>query len=1051
MNVTIYGKRGLARLAAIVLAVLVSGPVMAQTQLRGKPVTFSLSSGPAVETVPSFARQSGMQVLANTSDLEGVTTSALYGAVPAREGLQKLLEGTPLTARIKANGTAYIVRTPQVSPVPEPPAPMVVVVGFRRSYADVIRMKRAAIGITDSISSDGMGRFPDLNAGEAVQRITGVQINREVESRNATINLRGLPGTYTRTTINGQAFAEPILDSSTPLGAFSSDIFSAITINKSPSAADQPGGLSGNIDLIIQPALGRPDGGVFKVAYEHNDLGHMQSPAATLGYNTHFGPDLAVFGIVAFKTEKFRRDSVNFNQYTPLNALTPGFSALYADYYAPFSSDGSCPSGQACDAPGTGLKSKTGVLFPSDNRQLIKYNAGTLTTSAAGLEYKPSDGLKLGLNGFFTRRNLDETHTDMLEVDLRPAMTRVTPTAGVFTLTDGYAYVNQLDYANPQVNLSTRYEPAVQEAWSLNGDVEWRTGDWRASGRVVASQARNTIEQTQIDWRTVAQPGAGNGLSGHFFSGGGDIGRYTLSLKPASQIVVSPGPWAWVGLSNPAFQQNAQGDQLIVAGTSGYAHNQLFSGQGDIERFVHAGIFNSVAAGLRIERDRFESRGFRTSAKGVRTDAIDAGFLRDSTGAGNFFGGEAAGYLSTWRIIDYDYAIAHLRPLKVEAGDTLTATGWINDAGNGNYSANNFTVSNDIASAYVTGKIETSLGGLALRSHIGLRFETTDQTIDALNKKTDLSGTITYLPETFRQSYQNILPSVLVAADLSSSLVLRAAAYKTFVRPQPRILSPATSVTNSLNGFNVAYGGYALKPYTALSYDLSLEWYNRPGSLLSFALFQKTIQDLVGPETRLERLCPADATAFGLGHLSVRGSQCVSDIIVNGQPAVITATGNFNQDRPITVNGLEMSAQQTFDFLPGFWKNFGGVINYSLTRITGHNADGSKAVLPGVSKNACNLIGYYEGPRFGVRIVYNYRDEYILPGGTTFTGGASRVEARGQMDASASYAISERFSVSLDAFNLTDARRTQYQNIASVPRANDYDGRTYTLTLRRSF
>jgi outer membrane receptor for ferrienterochelin and colicin len=85
----------------------------------------------------------------------------------------------------------------------------VIVTGFKKSYADAVRTKKTTIEITDGISSDGLGRFPDLNVGEALQRIPGVQINREAEGRDATINLRGMPGEYARTTLNGQSFAGP--------------------------------------------------------------------------------------------------------------------------------------------------------------------------------------------------------------------------------------------------------------------------------------------------------------------------------------------------------------------------------------------------------------------------------------------------------------------------------------------------------------------------------------------------------------------------------------------------------------------------------------------------------------------------------------------------------------------------------------------------------------------------------------------------------------------------------------------------------------------------
>lgn len=179
----------------------------------------------------------------------------------------------------------------------------IVVTGFRQSYANAIAAKRNQVAITDGISSDGLGRFPDLNVGEALQRVPGVQINREAEGRNATINLRGLPGEYARLTLNGVAFAEPILNDAAPLGAFNSDIFSGIVVDKSPLANAQSGGLSGNVDLQIAPALGRKDGGFAKLAYEHNELGSRGSPAATLGYNHHVNDDFAVFGVLAYKRE----------------------------------------------------------------------------------------------------------------------------------------------------------------------------------------------------------------------------------------------------------------------------------------------------------------------------------------------------------------------------------------------------------------------------------------------------------------------------------------------------------------------------------------------------------------------------------------------------------------------------------------------------------------------------------------------------------------------------------------------------------------------------
>jgi TonB-dependent receptor len=1050
------GGEGLSLVIATCL-LLASGHAQAQSQAQTRPKRFDIAAGQAVDTLQAFFRQSGLQVLANGADLKGVTTRPLAGALETETALRTLLQDTGLGAQLRPNGTVLILKAAPAAPeepamtIEEPTVvTSVVVTGFRQSYADAIRMKRAAPGITDSISSDGLGRFPDLNVGEALQRITGVQINREAESRNATINLRGLPGTFARTTINGQAFAEPMLDSSTPLGAFNSDIFSAITVNKSPSASDTSGGLSGNIDLKIEPALSRRDGAGYKISYERDSFGGLDSPALTLSAAHHFTPSLAAFGVFAFKQERFRRDSINFPQYSPLNDLTPGFKDLYADYYAPLKADGTCTALETCSALGTGRLARTGVLTPADVRQVVKLNEGTLLTAAAGVEFAPSANLKVSLDGFFTRRDLAKNFTELNEVDMRAVTTVIAPTSPVRRLSDGLAYVDAVNFSNAQINTSFRSEPIVQEAWSLSGRALWSGGSWTAAGALVSSRGAYDYTQTQIDWRNVSKSG-GNGTSGAFFSGGGDIRDYVLTLSPRSIPQVTPGPWTWLAAANPAFQQNSLGDQLIVAGTAGYTRNAIDAAQLDLDRSMMEGPFEALSGGARLERTRFVSRGYRASAKGVRTDNIDASFLKDSAYAADFFGGAAKGYLNPFTSIDYDYAVARLRPVSLQPGDTLTETGWVNDPSNESYSANNFRVSGLTGSFYVQGRFDRRALGVPIRGNAGLRYEYAQQTIVTLNRSTALSGEIRYDPARFESDYGEWLPSLLVAADLSDTVVLRLASYKTFVRPQPRNLSPASSVTATDQGFNIVYGGYDLKPFTAVSHDVSLEWYNRSGGMVSLDLYRKNIRNLVTIENRREKLCPADATPFRLGRLTLSGDQCLSDILVNGQRAVITASGTFNQTRPLRVTGLEFSLQQNLDFLPGFWKNLGGVVNYSLTRIDGRNPDGSPAILPGVSARSYNVIGYYETKRLGVRVVYNYRDEYILSGLNSFTGGTSRVKARGQIDSSIAFAVNEWLNLTVDVYNLTNARRTQYQNIEEVPRANDYDGRAVTVSIRGKF
>jgi TonB-dependent receptor len=306
----------------------------------------------------------------------------------------------------------------------------------------------------------------------------------------------------------------------------------------------------------------------------------------------------------------------------------------------------------------------------------------------------------------------------------------------------------------------------------------------------------------------------------------------------------------------------------------------------------------------------------------------------------------------------------------------------------------------------------------------------------------------------------------MLAADLSKDLVLRVAYYKTYVRPQPRDSTPTTSVQIPQElvppidpVYTIAIGATGLQPYTANSYDMSLEWYNRAGGLFAVAAYQKDVDDYIGPITDQGVLCPANGIIngvdYGLGALSIVGTNCFSSTSFTGAAGVpvnarVQVSGQTNQN-PIRVRGLEFSVQQNLDFLPGFLSHLGGAANYSLVSIDGNDAAGNSITLPSVSKQNLNLIGYYETPRFGVRVIYNRRGNYDLAAGNSFVGDARQVMARSQVDASASINITDNISFSVDAFNLTDAMRAEYENDPLLPRRLDYDGRTYVATVRATF
>jgi len=974
-----------------------------------------------------------------------VLRTALLGAT--------MLAGVPALAQTAAadkSSAAAPADTDQAAAASDDKT-VIVVTGFRQSYASAIASKRNNVAITDGISSDGLGRFPDLNVGEALQRVPGVQINREAEGRNATVNLRGLPGEYARLTLNGVAFAEPILGDAPPLGAFNSDIFSGIMVNKTPLADAQSGGLSGNVDLQIAPALGRKDGVSMKASLEYNALGKKTSPSFTASLNHHFSNDFAVFGVLTYKHENFRRDSILFNSYlTATPAQAQANASKLGAYYA---TSAACPS---C----TGSTTSNGVIYNSQLRQYSRYNEGDLWSGAAGAEYRLSDEAKIGVTGFYSDRKLPKTNQYLLIVG-QAASSGITALSAPVGLADGRYVLNDYSFTNADVVSSSRSLAQHQKAWGGNANFEWKEDKWSVNAVGTLSGASNSSIEIGLDNETLPLA-TGNGISGTLHSGAGVLDDFGFALSPAPAVGFN-GIANWGGISLPQAWLDGttlanSTNRFNYQGTQSYGRNDLAAFQVNVERKFES-VIDAIQVGFRYEHNKFTSNGYRIMAYGIPISNIKSSMLIASPGAADFFNGNGGSPTTNWTSMDLDTILKALTPIAVYPGATVSPTGANINYADNNYQLNNFSNQNNLLIGYGQIKYQFELGGITIRGNGGLRYEGTNNTITALDRIKISSGfgaPSDFTTNVYHNTYHKWLPSFIAIADITDRLTFRAAAYKTYVRPQPRQFSPVTVVAGPTNGvYSLTLGNKDLKPYDATSFDLSLEWYNRPGGIISVAAFQKRITGLITTISDPKVLCPSDASGLGLGTLTVVVDQCQSSLTyVSGGvtlPYLVSATGFVNQSRPITVKGIEVNVQQTFDFLPGPLKNFGGGFNYAYTTISGKTNTGAIATLPGVSSHNLNLIGYYETKKFGVRAVYNFRSKYDLASAGTFTGAARQVKPRGQLDMSASYNINSNISLSVDAYNLTDAVRYEYENQQNLPRRFDYDGRSFTVTARVNF
>src|SRR5687767_7429233 len=133
----------------------------------------------------------------------------------------------------------------------------ILVTGYRASLESSANAKRDSIGFTDSVFAEDIGKFPDTNIAESLNRIPGVTITREISGDGLNVAIRGLGTNFTRVTLNNG----PIAIASTgrtdsqntnrevDLDLFPTELFTQLTVYKSPTASLLEGGAAGVVNL----------------------------------------------------------------------------------------------------------------------------------------------------------------------------------------------------------------------------------------------------------------------------------------------------------------------------------------------------------------------------------------------------------------------------------------------------------------------------------------------------------------------------------------------------------------------------------------------------------------------------------------------------------------------------------------------------------------------------------------------------------------------------------------------------------------------------------
>jgi len=884
----------------------------------------------------------------------------------------------------------------------------VIVTGsFRDSLANAMNIKKNSSGFVDAIVASDIAEFPDNNLAESLQRIPGVAIQRSGgEGRGITV--RGLGPAFTTVRLNGMETMSTTggTDSGTgnnrgrgfDFNTFSSDLFSSLTVHKTNSAEIQEGSLGATVDLKAAQPFDY-DGFVFTASGQlgYNDLSEETDPGAAFLVSNIFGD--GKFGALlsvstnerTVKDEGYstvRWSNQVSNRFRTVKGLTAGSngSAGYASGVSPTTpNDFDMVNGLCLDAdnnPATAcvwnqptVQDPTRPFAPRIPRYDSYEHTMERTGASLSLQFRPTDSTEISLDGLWAK--FDATRSEkFMEASLNPG---ANVSGG--NLLDYDIQDNSLIYAQMSgVTLiaENRYDEMSTDF--SQGTLTLKQ-DFTDSFRMHAmyGQTRSDFENPIQNTLMMQAPNQ----------------SFTYDYRNYSKPVLTFGNGAY-------------------SATSWFVTNPATGApQGAVRQRPQGTVNESEAMSVVFEYDINDSLKLKFGADNKDFDFSTNQFL---LAAGEGPNGVVLASNAAF-IEEYDSGLGEDRAwLLPNRGLIMDEYNLFDAALAPNY-ASTYEVGEETLGAFVQLDFNFELGSLPVRGDIGVRRFETDQTSSGW-----LNGNLpTREYITFDHTYSDTLPSLNIAIEPLSDFFVKASYSEGISRAAPGSIVPTTTVAATGTTRTITTGNPELEPTKAKSYDLGVEWYFSEGGLVGVTLFQKEIESFIN---------------------SARSSVIYTDTGLPAQAAITacagagqpTTTCNVNVDWTVTrasntpggdLEGYEISYQQPFTFLSGFFSNFGAIVSYTSVESDIDYLDVSgnylkTRPLTGLSDETSAATLYYENDTFTGRVSVVERSGYLTAAVGTEGSAENGTNGTVNVDASFGYNVNDNLKFTFEALNLTD-------------------------------
>jgi iron complex outermembrane receptor protein len=867
----------------------------------------------------------------------------------------------------------------------------VIVTGVRESLAKGLENKKASTQVIESIVAEDIGKLPDNNVIEALQRVTGVQITNRSGGEADGISIRGL-GDIT-TTWNGRNVFTGV-SRSLALQDIPANLIGQIDVFKTRAAEQIETGLAGQIDVRTR----RPfDLEGLQMSFnaratEQEQRGDIDPNMSFLVSNT-WGEDQRFGALVnvSYSNVRYRDQSITAGALVPFvmasGALPPGYTPIQRVFdtsvWTP-GTDRGLPyaAGSVLDFDtGPGVSNyqyllARDALFASDFEAERKRPAANLA-----LQFAPNDRSQYTFEAFYQGyreemfNNLHFTFADWwgtLGPNPASTITLYPGTNLIKTRTVGAPFgFNSGDSTKQDTDtfvyaLNGKWQ--ISDAFTLEADVSVQKSEFNT--RFIAVRTERVPGSITLDFNS------GNGIPSWHFNDDAEM--------------LDAARWNMGQLFQNAGKD--EGDAKTVSIDGDYL-------------FGESNAFKKLSFGLRYDdRGAIHYQPVPTASPFLpapRTLAqMPEGMLWHNS---DFFGG--ANYIpGSWLVANGYWIQDH--------ADEVRAL--YNMPAGGPAVVRSYDVTEKTTSLYLQTDFQL---GEKFHGQAGVRYVKVETPLvfdDLVNTNNP--------PTEQENSVSDLMPSVTLRYDFTDNLRLRANYGETLRRPAFGDLNPNFSLTEDLTnvGYGTGTGGNPdLESSKGKNYDLTLEWYFADSSAVYATWFKREIEGLVVPT--------------------------VQEIIITGTPL---NTDTFRVSRPVNasdgeLDGIELGFLYFPESLPGILNGFG--VQGSYTKLDSEqnipqydanlNVTGQyTSEFFGVSDSSYNLTLAYDKYGVGARLSYVWRDDFLARNEARLFANPIGTWRRPEtsLDFQLNYDINEHLAVSFDAVNLTEEIQKEYYQFADA-------------------